>query len=331
MREHDAIFKRAFRIPKNAAGELAAVLPKEVLDAIDLRTLTLVEGDELVDGRLDTHFRDALFRTRFRGLYGDVPGYVWFLVEHQSGPDKLMVFRVLEYLVHSWSQLLRLEPERKTLPPMLGVIVHHGEGGWTAPIRLHDIVEGIDQAPVLRTLVPDFLLIVDDLVKQPDEALKRRELASFPKAVLWALRDARTTQRFYEHLVAWADVLGELVRESPEDAATLMRYILSVAGNESFENIKQHILELVPTTEDVMATAAEQLIQRGKTEGKIEGKAEGKIEGKAEDIFAVLEARGLSPTAEQRTQILDCRDIAELDRWLRRAATAPSVAELFSH
>ncbi len=327
MGDHDGIFKRAFRVPENAAGELSAVLPKEVLDAIDLDTLVLVEGDELVNQWLDARFRDALFRASFRG----VPGYIWFLVEHQSGPDKLMAFRVLEYLVHSWSQLLRLEPKRETLPPMVGVIIHHGENGWTAPLRLHDIVEGVAQTPILRRLVPDLQLIVDDLVLQPDEDLKRRSLAPFPKAVLWALRDARTISRFYEHLVAWTDVLAQLVRESREDAASLMRYILSVAGNESFENIRAQMVELVPAAEDVMATAAEQLIQRGKVEGKIEGKIEGKVEGKAEDILAVLEARRLSATSEQRARILHCKDIAELDRWLRRAVTVPSVAELFSH
>jgi hypothetical protein len=35
------------------------------------------------------------------------------------------------------------------------------------------------------------LLIVDDLVQQPDAELQGRPLAVFPQLVLWALRDAR--------------------------------------------------------------------------------------------------------------------------------------------
>jgi hypothetical protein len=57
----------------------------------------------------------------------------------------------------------------------------------------------------------------------------------------------------------------------------------------------------------------------------------GKAEGKAEDVLAVLEARRLAVTADERARILGSKDIAELDRWLRQAVTVTSVAELFSH
>jgi hypothetical protein len=199
--------------------------------------------------------------------------------------------------------------------------------------------------PELGGLVPDFKLIVDDLVHQADEELKNRPLAVFPKVVLWALRDARVIRRFYDHLVAWSEELGRLVRESPEDAATVMRYILSVAGDEPFDNLRRRIIELVPATEDVMATAAEQLIQRGRAEGKAEGRAEGKAEGraegkaegkaegraegKAEGVLAILEARGIVVGARERTRIIASTDLVELDRWLRRAVTVESVSELF--
>jgi hypothetical protein len=76
-----------------------------------------------------------------------------------------------------------------------------------------------------------------------------------------------------------------------------------------------------------MAGAAEQLIQRGKALGL----AQGKVEGKAEDVLAVLEARELTLTQEQRERILGCKDTAELDRWLRRAVTIETVSDLFSH
>jgi flagellar biosynthesis/type III secretory pathway protein FliH len=191
-------------------------------------------------------------------------------------------------------------------------------------------VDGLDRAPELAGLVPDFEIVVDDLVRQPDEALKERPLAPFPKVVLWVLQDARVVQRLYGHLVAWAAELDRLSREAPEDAATVMRYILSVAGDETLENLRNRIVEIVPATEQPMASAAEQLIQRGKTLGLAEGEARGKAEGKAEAVLAVLEARGLSITAQERARVLNSQDIAELDRWLKRAVAVASVAELFS-
>jgi predicted transposase/invertase (TIGR01784 family) len=309
-------------VPEHAAGELAAVLPKAVLDTFDKDSLELVQGD-FVGQKLDERFSDALFKASFRGT----PGYVWFLLEHQSEPDRFMVLRMLEYLVRGWSELLRREPERQSLPPVVCVVVHHGEQGWNAPTRLRELVDGITRVPELGAFLPDFHIVVDDLVRQPDEALKERSLGPFPKVVLWVLRDARVVQRLYQHLVAWAAELDRLSREAPEDAATVMRYILSVAGDEPLDTLRSRIVEIVPTTEHPMASAAEQLIQRGKALGMAEGKAEGKAEG----VLAVLESRGLTVTHEQHERILGCKDTAELDRWLRRAVTIATASDLFSH
>jgi hypothetical protein len=77
---------------------------------VDLDSIALVESKDLVDRWLKERFLDALFSASFRG----VPGYIWFLVEHQSEPERFMVLRVLEYLVRSWRELLRLVTEYVT-------------------------------------------------------------------------------------------------------------------------------------------------------------------------------------------------------------------------
>jgi hypothetical protein len=57
--------------------------------------------------------------------------------------------------------------------------------------------------------------------------------------------------------------------------------------------------------------------------------AKGKAEGKAEDVLAVLEARGLSISDEVRERVRQSTDLPELDRWLRRAAVVSSAREIF--
>ncbi len=52
--------------------------------------------------------------------------------------------------------------------------------------------------------------------------------------------------------------------------------------------------------------------------------------GKTEAVLAVLEARGLTVTPDQRAQITACKDTARLDRWLRAAVTATNVADLLA-
>ncbi|MBK9260397.1 MAG: hypothetical protein IPM54_11245 [Polyangiaceae bacterium] len=56
----------------------------------------------------------------------------------------------------------------------------------------------------------------------------------------------------------------------------------------------------------------------------------GKAEGKAEAIVTVLEGRGVSMTATQRKEILECKDTRKLDAWLRKALTASDVDELLT-
>jgi hypothetical protein len=58
--------------------------------------------------------------------------------------------------------------------------------------------------------------------------------------------------------------------------------------------------------------------------------AQGRARGKASAILGVLEARGLSISEEQRARIEACSDLDVLDRWVRRAATATAIEELFA-
>jgi Uma2 family endonuclease len=70
------------------------------------------------------------------------------------------------------------------------------------------------------------------------------------------------------------------------------------------------------------------LLQRRGYESLDHVRAEGRAEGKAEAVIAVLTARHLAPSAEQRALLLACRDPAVLDRWLALAVTATSLDEL---
>lgn len=74
--------------------------------------------------------------------------------------------------------------------------------------------------------------------------------------------------------------------------------------------------------------ALERLMEAHKAEGKAEGRAEGKSEGKAEGIIAVLTARGIPTSDEQRGLICGCRDEGTLTRWLARAATVSTAEEV---
>jgi hypothetical protein len=75
---------------------------------------------------------------------------------------------------------------------------------------------------------------------------------------------------------------------------------------------------------------AKKYYAEGKAEGKAERKAEGKAEGKAEDVLRVLAARRIAVTDEQKQRILRCTDPTVLERWLERAATLDSAADVLA-
>lgn len=68
---------------------------------------------------------------------------------------------------------------------------------------------------------------------------------------------------------------------------------------------------------------------QGKVEGKVEGKAEGKAEAEVEAVLEVLAARGIAVAGEPLARIRACGDLEVLRRWLRRAAVANSLSEVF--
>ncbi|HEV8246974.1 MAG TPA: hypothetical protein VGP93_14450 [Polyangiaceae bacterium] len=72
-----------------------------------------------------------------------------------------------------------------------------------------------------------------------------------------------------------------------------------------------------------------QFAKRYIAEGEAKGLAEGEAKGEAKAVIAVLEARGLSLTDEERAQIQGCTDLGRLDSWVRRAVHVERAGELF--
>jgi hypothetical protein len=68
--------------------------------------------------------------------------------------------------------------------------------------------------------------------------------------------------------------------------------------------------------------------KRGRIEGERKGEAKGELKGKRDALLALLKARGFSVSAQQQAMVRECADIAELDRWIVKAATASSMDEV---
>ena len=327
MGDHDKLFKRVFAVPEHASGELRSVLPASVVAGLDLGALELVPGS-FVDAEMVERHTDLLFRAPIVGSTGCA--YVYFLLEHQSEPDRLMPWRVLGYMHRIWEAVLRAEPERTSLPAVITVVVHHGERPWSTPRRMHDVVDGLEELPELGAFVPELDLLIDDLVVADDEALARRPVAALPKVALWLLRDGRDVEAFLAHLAAWAGELERMVREDRghRDVALVVRYIWRVAGATPFEIVRQRVIEVAPAMEETMASIEEQLIAKGIAKGIEQGFAQGVEQATRATLARLLRARFGSLSADVEEKIAEAT-IGELDAWVERVVTAGRLEEVF--
>ncbi|MBI5488517.1 MAG: hypothetical protein HY905_14385 [Deltaproteobacteria bacterium] len=94
------------------------------------------------------------------------------------------------------------------------------------------------------------------------------------------------------------------------------------------ELARRALEEWMSTSHEYQSELFRRLVDQGRAEGKAEGEAKGRAEGKAEAILAVLAARGLATPERVAVRVRGCREPAELDRLLRRAALIGSADEL---
>jgi Uma2 family endonuclease len=88
------------------------------------------------------------------------------------------------------------------------------------------------------------------------------------------------------------------------------------------------VLEATRAQDRVTARAEGKL--EGRAEGKLEGRAEGKLEGRAEAVLLILATRGVSLDPASRARILGEREPERIDRWITRATTCTTVADLLA-
>ncbi|HTZ25739.1 MAG TPA: hypothetical protein VMC83_17230 [Streptosporangiaceae bacterium] len=74
----------------------------------------------------------------------------------------------------------------------------------------------------------------------------------------------------------------------------------------------------------------DKLEAEAKARGEAAGLARGEAAGRAQTILQVLAARGIDVPAEIRDQVLACTDIAQLDAWGSKSATAKTIREVFA-
>jgi hypothetical protein len=168
-------------------------------------------------------------------------------------------------------------------------------------------------------------LIVDDLVTASDADLQARPLAPFQQLVLWFLRDVRRPERFVTGLHAWDSLVRALEAVDDSLLLTALQYLREFAGPGPFEVFRRRIIDLAPSQENLMISAAQFDFDRGREKRHREGHLEKGIEKGLRGTLATLLAQRFGPLDDE-TQAWIARAAApRLERALARLLTAPTV------
>ena len=68
--------------------------------------------------------------------------------------------------------------------------------------------------------------------------------------------------------------------------------------------------------------------EKARIEGEKKGRQEGRAEGEARALLTVLRARGMTVSSATRERILAEKNPSRLERWLKKALLATSLAQV---
>ena len=266
-----------------------------------------------------------------------------------------MALRLLRYMVRVWTRWRDEHPGAQRLPPVLPVVLYHGQGRWRAERHFEALLDlPAECAEAALPHLPRFELLVDDLTQSTDEALEGRQLTALGLLTLLLFRHGRHPQ-LQERLPQWATRFAEVYDGPPGPRAllSLMCYILQVSPDLTPERLAA-VVGATAGEEigEAAMTAGQRLIEEGFEKGLEKGLAQGLEKGLEQGLEKGLE-QGLEKGLEQgRTQegrrlllkLLTLKfgplppeavarvqgaDLARIERWSEQILAADSLAAVF--
>ncbi|WP_051822757.1 Rpn family recombination-promoting nuclease/putative transposase [Desulfonatronum thiodismutans] len=310
---HDTFFRETMSHKEVAADFLANYLPAKVLKHIKLDTLAITK-DSFVDEKQAEHYSDLLYQIM---LSSDRPGFVYFLFEHKSYPDRFVVLQLLRYIIEIWELHLKQNQKAKTLPLIIPIVIYHGKPKGKA-IRLSELVDIPD--PELSAYVPGFDLAFYDFSPETDEIIKGQILNQLVMLCLQARNTPEDVEKIWEIIA--------LVIQMDENATSMhwlekiFRYVLSVMDIEPEEMQNMFTQSLSAGKGGMFMTVAERLELRGETRGLQKGRGE-LLQRQITKRF------GKSITDIDVQERLRKATPEQLDLWAERILDAKNVGEVF--
>ncbi|HCQ8422373.1 TPA: Rpn family recombination-promoting nuclease/putative transposase [Klebsiella oxytoca] len=276
---HDALFRTLAADPLVIRDFLHAHMPPDIMQRCDFDTLEHINGS-FVSPALENFISDMVWKVKTRN---GSTGYITFILEHQSSPDRMMAFRLLQYTVHACQQ--HLKEGGKTLPLVIPLVVYHGPVSPYPHIRELDWTELFGEPDLARRFLHQPFPLID-LTAMPADEMMDHGNASLLEYLLGAV-----------HRRNLNEVSRDLVRLTlrnncpPLYFQAIIRYTLSVIDEQDTNRVidvfaEQLLIQAAdrPEYKEELMTTADYLRLEGHQKGILEGRQEGRQEGLQEGI-----------------------------------------------
>ncbi len=279
---------------------------RDLLALVDLESRELIDFDQMAP--VPTTFvqrdyrhveADLVLRAPLRRSGKERQVTIYILIEHQSEPDPLMAFRVLEYVVQIYKAQTRHSARRKgtlsrpALQPVIPMVIYTGLRPWKSLGRMPDLVE---RGREFERLIPALDPVFVNLPATPAGKLES-EGGSFG----WVLR-----------------LVQERHSRLREFQSLLQRVVASLEQLPSEERMRW--LDLL--------SYIHALVYHERVPSEHRGLQEEALQARRQILLDLLRERFGAPTASIAQVIERTNDITQLDSWLRAFATAESLEEI---
>ncbi len=292
---HDAFFKKFLGDIAIARDFFEIHLPISLRQRCNFNTLSLCSGS-FVESNLRNPCSDVLYSVRTT----QDKGYIYFLVEHQSSPQKMMAFRLMRYSLAAMQQ--HLEKGHKELPIVIPMLFYQGNRK-RYPYK-NDWFACFTDAELAREIYTRPFPVIDIPVMPDEEIITHRRVATL-ELVQKHIR--------VKDMVVLLKSLGALINLwplTPELFTSLLSYIIQAGNTEDIQQFMRKLAQQAPRYQEEIMTIAQQLEQKGKQEGLRQGMKKGKQEATLNIAFQLLVRGGDRILIKEATGLSD----EELDR-----------------
>ena len=265
--------------PDNAEALLAVVAP-DLAPLLNFSQARLEPTSQIADS-LRKQEADVIFSVPLRKPRRGAPAEVrvYLLIEHQSTPDRLILLRVLFYMVGVWQQqyrewLLRKGRRQKLkLVPFIPLVFYTGAAPWGRPLSLAELM---NLPPELARFVPTSEVLFLNLKETPAETL-----VAGGHPLGWLLRVMQKAEGNAGELEAALgeslEQLGRLPTEQRGVLGKLLRFLMMLVYYKREPGEARELAERVDAVareakvEEMGRTFYQEAVEEGRREGRQDG------------------------------------------------------------